>query len=98
PLLPPLFPYTTLFRSSRFWRKAHEVWGLATGWGLDHNIKEAYRFLVENYDSGKRSGSETAERDRIYIFGFSRGAYSARVLAGFIDRKSTRLNSSHVKI
>jgi uncharacterized protein (DUF2235 family) len=69
---------------SRFWRKAHEVWGLATGWGLDHNVKEAYRFLVENYDSGKINGSGIAERDRIYIFGFSRGAYSARVLAGFV--------------
>jgi uncharacterized protein (DUF2235 family) len=42
---------------SRFWRKAHEVWGLATGWGLDHNVKEAYRFLVEHYDSGKISGA-----------------------------------------
>lgn len=68
---------------SRIWRKAHEIWGLATGWGLDHNVKEAYRFLVENYRNGKAPG-EDGERDRIYIFGFSRGAYSARVLAGFI--------------
>ena len=67
---------------SRFLRKVHEVWGLATGWGLDRNVKEAYRFIVENYDDGK--SSEGGERDRIYIFGFSRGAYSARVLAGFI--------------
>lgn len=69
---------------SRFWRKAHEVWGLATGWGLDQNVKEAYRFLVENYDNGKRKGEDPVERDQIFIFGFSRGAYSARVLAGFI--------------
>ncbi|MCR5870345.1 DUF2235 domain-containing protein [Sphingomonas sp. J344] len=69
---------------SRFWRKAHEVWGLMTGWGLDHNVKEAYRFLVENYDKGERKGVKGGERDRIFIFGFSRGAYSARVLAGFI--------------
>ena len=69
---------------SRFWRKAHEVWGLATGWGLDVNVKQAYRFLVENYDSGKRNKGKSGERDRIHIFGFSRGAYSARVLAGFI--------------
>lgn len=68
---------------SRLWRKMHEVWGLATGWGLDHNVKEAYRFIVENYDNGKAAGPD-AERDRIFIFGFSRGAYSARVLAGFI--------------
>lgn len=70
---------------SRFYRKAFEVWGLATGWGLDQNVKEAYRFLVENYDRGaKNAEGRHADRDRIYIFGFSRGAYSARVLAGFI--------------
>lgn len=40
---------------------------------------------MENYTTGKSSGSgETGERDRIMIFGFSRGAYTARVLAGFI--------------
>lgn len=69
---------------SRIWRKIVEVWGLATGWGLDHNVKEAYRFLVENYDNGKRAGADDDDRDRIYIFGFSRGAYTARVLAGFV--------------
>jgi uncharacterized protein (DUF2235 family) len=68
----------------RFWRKAVEIWGLMTGWGLDQNVKEAYTFLVENYDNGRRKGSKPSERDRIHIFGFSRGAYSARVLAGFI--------------
>ncbi|MBB4303359.1 uncharacterized protein (DUF2235 family) [Rhodobium orientis] len=67
---------------SRFLREAYEIWGLATGWGLDRNVKDAYRFIVENYDAGK--SSEDGERDQIYIFGFSRGAYSARVLAGFI--------------
>lgn len=65
--------------------KAGEIWGLATGMGLDRNVKQAYRFLVENYSSGQRSvGGERGERDRIMIFGFSRGAYTARVLAGFI--------------
>jgi uncharacterized protein (DUF2235 family) len=65
-------------------RDAYEFLGLATGWGLDHNVKEAYRFLVENYDCGPLEGTRHPDRDRIYIFGFSRGAYSARVLAGFI--------------
>lgn len=64
----------------RAWRKGLEIWGMVTGWGLDQNVKEAYRFLVGNYDKG----SEPLGRDRIYIFGFSRGAYSARVLAGFV--------------
>lgn len=70
---------------SRFYRKSFEVWGLATGWGLDQNVKQAYRFLVENYDEGPADANgRHPDRDRIYIFGFSRGAYSARVLAGFI--------------
>ncbi|RWX78590.1 DUF2235 domain-containing protein [Neorhizobium lilium] len=64
-------------------RDSAEIWGLATGWGLDHNVKEAYRFLVENYEAGAVD-SDNQDRDRIYIFGFSRGAYTARVLAGFI--------------
>ncbi|WP_024276986.1 DUF2235 domain-containing protein [Xanthobacter sp. 126] len=65
--------------------KVGEVWGLATGMGLDRNVKEAYQFLVQNYSSGQLSeDGERGERDRIMIFGFSRGAYTARVLAGFI--------------
>ena len=58
-------------------RKGNEVWGMATGWGFDANVKEAYRFLVRNYDRG-------ANPDRIHLIGFSRGAYCARVLAGFL--------------
>jgi len=50
-------------------------WGLATGTGLDDNILDAYRWLVENYRDAN---------DRIFLFGFSRGAYTVRALAGFI--------------
>ncbi len=64
---------------SQIYRKAIELRGMATGWGLDANVKEAYRFLVDNYQK-----TPDGERDRIFIFGFSRGAYTARVLAGFI--------------
>ncbi len=67
-----------------FVRKTVEIWGLATGWGIDTNVKEAYRFLVENYDDGTRDNGDNVDPDRIYIFGFSRGAYTARVLAGVI--------------
>lgn len=69
---------------SQVYRDATEVLGLATGWGLDHNVKEAYRFLVENYEAGPVVDGRHPDRDRIYLFGFSRGAYTARVLAGFI--------------
>ena len=58
----------------RWKQKALAVIGLAMGYGLDANVLGAYRFLVENWQEG----------DRIYIFGFSRGAWTARVLAGFV--------------
>lgn len=49
--------------------------GLAAGLGLHENVMHAYRFLCQNYREG----------DRLYFFGYSRGAYTARVLAGFIN-------------
>ncbi len=69
---------------SQAYRKFTELWGQATGWGLDRNVKETYRFIVENYDPGPEIDGKHPERDQIYIFGFSRGSYTARVLAGFI--------------
>jgi uncharacterized protein (DUF2235 family) len=50
------------------------VLGGITGLGLDKNIKDAYTFVCLNYEAG----------DELYFFGFSRGAYTARSLAGFI--------------
>jgi uncharacterized protein (DUF2235 family) len=59
---------------SRFRQRFETVFGLATGWGLDNHVLEAYDYLCRTWQDG----------DRIYIFGFSRGAYTARVLAGFV--------------
>jgi uncharacterized protein (DUF2235 family) len=50
--------------------------GGIAGYGTSHRIKKAYQFLSENYEYG----------DRIYLFGFSRGAFAARSLAGFAER------------
>jgi uncharacterized protein (DUF2235 family) len=50
------------------------ILGGGFGLGISDNIKEGYKFLVSNYSPG----------DEIYIFGFSRGAFSARSLAGLI--------------
>lgn len=47
----------------------------AFGWGLDENILQAYRFLCEHYEAG----------DRICLFGYSRGAYTVRSLAGLVN-------------
>lgn len=59
---------------ARLRQKASAVWGLATGAGLDDNVLDAYRFLCLAYRPG----------DRIFLFGFSRGAYTTRVVAGLI--------------
>ena len=50
------------------------IGGAALGFGLKKNVLEAYTFLMYNHEPG----------DRIYLFGFSRGAYSARALAGLL--------------
>jgi uncharacterized protein (DUF2235 family) len=61
-------------------RKLHQdfvaILGLATGYGLDDKVLQSYLFLVRNYQEG----------DQIYLFGFSRGAYTVRVLAGLIHK------------
>lgn len=53
------------------WRR---VTGSAFGLGISHNIQECYQFIFENYEAG----------DQIFLFGFSRGAFTVRSLAGFI--------------
>lgn len=52
------------------------IGGGAFGWGLNDTIKESYRALVRHYKAG----------DSIHIYGFSRGAYTARSLAGMIRK------------
>ena len=61
-------PWTRLTQNTK------GVFELATGYGLDDEILSAYRFLGENYQKD----------DRVFLFGFSRGAYTVRALAGFI--------------
>jgi uncharacterized protein (DUF2235 family) len=48
--------------------------GGAFGWGLSRNVRDCYRFVVERYDPG----------DELFLFGFSRGAYTARSTVGLI--------------
>ncbi|MEM9157503.1 MAG: DUF2235 domain-containing protein [Verrucomicrobiota bacterium] len=48
--------------------------GGAFGVGLSRNVKELYTELARNYEPG----------DRIYLFGFSRGAFTVRTLSGMI--------------
>ena len=50
------------------------VVGGAFGYGIDQIIQDLYRWLIQNYEPG----------DNLYLFGFSRGAYTVRSLAGLI--------------
>ena len=58
--------------------------GLAFGLGLDRNVIQAYEFIVKHHQEHKVSGKKSLIGDNIFIFGFSRGAHTARVLAGLI--------------
>ncbi|KAF8511353.1 hypothetical protein BU17DRAFT_54685, partial [Hysterangium stoloniferum] len=49
---------------------------LAIAWNFEKIVISAYRWLADNYQDG----------DKIYLFGFSRGAYQVRVLARMIDK------------
>lgn len=58
--------------------------GGAFGVGMDKNIRDLYTFLALNYDGpDERKG---LDGDEIYLFGYSRGAYTVRSLAGMIER------------
>lgn len=58
--------------------------GGGTGAGLSENIREAYMFLASNYSEHEKSFSHDSMRDSIFLLGFSRGAFTARSLGGFI--------------
>lgn len=49
---------------------------MAIGSGLPVHVKDAYQFLMETYREG----------DKICLFGFSRGAYTARCVAGMLHK------------
>ena len=61
--------------------------GKAFGYGLQANIIEAYQYLMEYY----------APEDRIFLFGFSRGAFTVRALAGLLH-KCGLLQQGHINL
>lgn len=63
-----------------------KVTGGAFGVGLSLNVRDAYRFIVHNYEPG----------DALYFFGFSRGAYTVRSTVGFV-RKVGILHRRHAE-
>jgi uncharacterized protein (DUF2235 family) len=55
-------------------RRSERLLGGGFGYGLSRNVRDAYRFLVDAYEPG----------DQVFLLGFSRGAYTARSVAGLI--------------
>lgn len=72
-------PGVGTFSSSAAWtppaRTISRYEGLAFGVGLRQELGQAYQFLMNAYEDG----------DQLFIFGFSRGAYTARALLGLLD-------------
>src|SRR5437879_3469434 len=55
-------------------RQATKLLGLAFGYGLATDIRDAYVVLMNNFAAG----------DRVFLFGFSRGAYTVRAVASLL--------------
>lgn len=70
---PGQLPGTTVADKAR--RALDRIDGLAFGRGLYDNVAEGYRFLMANWRAG----------DQIFLFGFSRGAFTARSIGGLVN-------------
>lgn len=57
-----------------FSRKVTKLLGMAVGYGLSNEIRDAYVFLMREFRQG----------DKLFLFGFSRGAYTVRALASLL--------------
>ncbi len=59
---------------SRIGKRVSVLLGLAIGLGFTKNVSDTYAFLMEHFEPG----------DQVFLFGFSRGAYTARAVAGML--------------
>jgi uncharacterized protein (DUF2235 family) len=55
-------------------RQVTKLLGLAFGYGLEADVRDAYVYLMNHFDEG----------DRVFLFGFSRGAYTVRAVAALL--------------
>ncbi|KAF8878545.1 hypothetical protein BD779DRAFT_1447593 [Infundibulicybe gibba] len=68
---------TPSWRLFTYWKQViFNIVDMAIAWSFEKIVLGGYRWLSANYKAG----------DRIYLFGFSRGAYQVRVLAAMIDK------------
>jgi uncharacterized protein (DUF2235 family) len=69
--------------ANSWWEKQWtRIKGLAFGAGLFEDVGRAYQYLMYNYNDYSVDGQTL--HDRVYLFGFSRGAYTARALASLL--------------
>lgn len=71
-----------------FKRKVKKLHAFAYGYGMISNVAHAYAFLMNNFEP----------EDRIFIFGFSRGAYTARALCSMLKEFGLLENGNQVLI
>jgi uncharacterized protein (DUF2235 family) len=70
---------------TRVSQSVSQWWSLAFGTGLKRNVEEGYTYLMDYWEPG----------DQVYLFGFSRGAYTIRVLAGVLYALGLLPKGSH---
>ncbi|KAL0061353.1 hypothetical protein AAF712_011811 [Marasmius tenuissimus] len=80
--------YTTPKIATPFMAKFSKTLDEMIAWNLDAHVMDGYEFLMQNYTAG----------DRICIFGFSRGAYTARSLAGMIHKVGVLPACNHQQV
>lgn len=70
---------------SRVGKRLSIIAQLALGAGLDRNVEQAYTYLMQTWEPG----------DRVFLFGFSRGAYTVRVLASMLHNLGLLPRGAH---
>ncbi|KAL6304814.1 hypothetical protein BKA93DRAFT_250549 [Sparassis latifolia] len=80
--------YTIPEIATPFWSNVNKTLDEMIAWNLNAHVMGGYEFLMQNYTVG----------DKICIFGFSRGAYTARALAGMIHKVGLLPASNHQQV
>ncbi|KIJ66604.1 hypothetical protein HYDPIDRAFT_86193 [Hydnomerulius pinastri MD-312] len=80
--------YTIPQIATPFWAKFSKTIDMMVGSHLNAHVMGGYEFLMQNYEAG----------DKICIFGFSRGAYTARALAGMVHKVGLLPRCNHQQV
>ena len=86
---PGVGTFPTTSKTKSFWSKISRIKDKVIANSLDSMVLDAYEYLMHHYEDG----------DKIYMFGFSRGAYTVRMLCGMLDLYGLmdKGNENHLK-